>query len=351
MAFDLAGSLAQYGHEAHAKTLLEHLRNLPGDADPAVLLLLGRCNLALGDSSAAEECFLAAIDADEMGIEPRIELANMYERAKEGEEALILAAEAMAIREAQGEAMDFSASGHNESSSSTGEQLARQRAAVGSAAKHSRFGRDIAAHPMIPRRYRPKRLADPGKRRQEEQAHAVKLAHQYQVVTDLKRQIANGKKELIPAWMESSKDLIDDFRSLKRFYTWDRYLHFLGPKATDEEPTDEHGPENDLSRLYQRLARSKLNATSYVVLRQNPDFIVDIAPPDERLDRSDMSSVFETHQGITFDQWLELFLDHAIALAIDHRQDEAYRVCESARDSTVFQSAEHNFIIHVAWTG
>lgn len=77
----------------------------------------------------------------------------------------------------------------------------------------------------------------------------------------------------------------------------------------------------------------------------------DVTPAGECSSRSESTSILETHQGITFDQWLELFLEYAIALAIEHRHEEAYRVCESARDSTVFQSTEHSFLIYVTWTG
>lgn len=33
------------------------------------------------------------------------------------------------------------------------------------------------------------------------------------------------------------------------------------------------------------------------------------------------------------------------------RREEAYQVCIAARDSNAFQSSEHNFAIHVAWSG
>lgn len=62
-------------------------------------------------------------------------------------------------------------------------------------------------------------------------------------------------------------------------------------------------------------------------------------------------SGLDDHQGISFDRWLDLFLDYAIGLAMAHRRDEAYQVCEAAKDSTAFQTPEHGFIIHVAWTG
>ncbi|PHH77646.1 hypothetical protein CDD83_4099 [Cordyceps sp. RAO-2017] len=55
------------------------------------------------------------------------------------------------------------------------------------------------------------------------------------------------------------------------------------------------------------------------------------------------------HRGISFEDWLDLFLDYAIGLALVHRRDEAYQICQAAKDSTVFQSPEHGFNIQVAW--
>lgn len=57
------------------------------------------------------------------------------------------------------------------------------------------------------------------------------------------------------------------------------------------------------------------------------------------------------HQGISFDNWLNIFLDYAIGLAMKHQREEAYQVCEAAKDSVVFQASNHEFLIHIAWTG
>lgn len=76
-----------------------------------------------------------------------------------------------------------------------------------------------------------------------------------------------------------------------------------------------------------------------------------IAPPSEQSSHTSAIPSLATHQGISFDDWLDLFLDYAIGLAIAHRRQEAYQVCQAAKDSTVFQSSKHGFIIHVAWSG
>jgi general transcription factor 3C polypeptide 3 (transcription factor C subunit 4) len=76
-----------------------------------------------------------------------------------------------------------------------------------------------------------------------------------------------------------------------------------------------------------------------------------LAPHPGHEGREAGTSELDAHQGISFNNWLYLFLDYAIGLAIAHRRDEAYQVCEAARDSTAFQAPEHGFMIYVAWSG
>jgi general transcription factor 3C polypeptide 3 (transcription factor C subunit 4) len=240
--------LAHRGHTPLAISYYQILRDLPGDADATILLQLGRCYSAVGDTATAEEYFLAAIDADEDNIDARIELANMYEKAREEEEALILAAEAMALRQAR----DQNLEGHQDAITDL-EQPSR-RATRRTQAVPRRT--DAFGKRLIPRRYRPKRLAGADKRRQEEQARAMKLTEQYEIVQDLRKKIKEGQHNLIPTWMASSKELVDEFRSIKKFYTWDKYLHFLGPKNHLQQH-EANKPQNELSQMYERLARSE----------------------------------------------------------------------------------------------
>jgi general transcription factor 3C polypeptide 3 (transcription factor C subunit 4) len=248
LTFDLAEELAHRGHTPVAISYYQILRDLPGDADATILLQLGRCHSAVGENATAEEYFLAAIDADEDNIDARIELANMYEKAREEEEALILAAEAMALREARDQSLEV-----NQDSSADPEKSGRRapRRVQAVPRRTDAFGKRL-----IPRRYRPKRLAGADKRRQEEQARAVKLTEQYEIVQDLRRKIKEGRHDLIPEWMSSSKELVDDFRSIKKFYTWDKYLHFLGPKSHIQQQEADK-PQTELSQMYERLAKSK----------------------------------------------------------------------------------------------
>lgn len=257
ISYDLASDLAKYDQPQKAIRYLELLRATTEDPDAILLVQLGRCYLAIGQQSTAEECFHAAIDADEYNIDARIELANMYEKAREDEEALILAAEAMALKEAQGLTPL--------SEPLTKEQLHKfsmkaDHGMRGMAASHARAGtrqakpKSTQTARILPRRYRAKRFANPDKRRQDERSRAIKLSRQYELVRGLKQQIKSGNNDLIPVWMESCKELVDDFRSLKRFYTWDKYLHFLGRKQLLEQFANEEA-NTELSQMFERLTR------------------------------------------------------------------------------------------------
>ncbi|QUC22196.1 uncharacterized protein UV8b_06437 [Ustilaginoidea virens] len=331
LAYELGAELNECGHFTQAIQYFELLQNMPGDQDAAVLLQLGRCYLGSGQQAKAEELFLAALDLDEENIDARIELANLYEKAREDEEALILAAEALALRGAQGNVVGDASEelARNSHISAKTPQRAFRRYSLGNAATRVTPG-GPAGRPMIPRRYRPKRLAGPDKRRQDEQARALKLSQYFHVVRDLKRKISAGQTDLVSQWMSCSKELIDDFRSLKRFYTWDKYLHFLGSNGPLNNGTGE-SPDTELSKMYERLTRS-------------------IAPVPGQHTQQPEALNTTTHQGITFDDWLDLFLDYAIGLATMNRWQEAYQVCAAAKDSTVFQSPRHEFCIYVAWS-
>ncbi|KAF4120247.1 hypothetical protein GMORB2_3048 [Geosmithia morbida] len=323
LVFDIASELARQDHPAFGAKYLEVLREVSGEPDAAILLQLGRCYRVSGQQPAAEECFLSAIEVDPDSIESRIELANMYEKAREDEEALILAAEAMALRGAQADGASAALAPRSQGQSHRRTRR-RQNEAIDPALRRA------PRKPVIPRRYRPKRLGAPDQRRQEEQAHAVKLSRQYETVHDLKRQIQEGRDDLMDVWMQSSQELVDDFRSLKQFYSWDKYLQFLGSKGPLQQ-VDQGQAGSQLFQMYERLTRT-------------------LVP---HLDQSgggrDVASL-SGHQGISFDEWLSLFLDYAVGLALMHRREDAYQVCEAARDSTVFQSSAHNFTIHVTWS-
>ncbi|KAK1992952.1 RNA polymerase III transcription factor tfiiic [Colletotrichum falcatum] len=330
---DIADELFGVQRYSEALDYYELLRHSIYGQDSTLLLHLGRCYLAKSDLVAAEDCFLVAIEVDESSIDARIELARIYEKAKEEEEALILVTEAIALQGISDDGDQFG-DGRGDQGGNLGLSAPGARASALANGNKPRRKRETKRGPVSSRivrpRYRPKRLVAPDQRMQEERARADELTRRYEIVRNLKKEIQAGDHSLIATWMTAAGELVGEFRSFRKFYPWDKYLKFLGA-ANDVVFSASSRTQPVLSELAERLSKNMIPSLS-------DDKRVNVVYEDDG------------YRGIPFGEWLELFLDYAISLALANRAEEAYQVCEAARDSIVFvNSKDYMFLIHVAW--
>ncbi|KAH8909961.1 TPR-like protein, partial [Coniochaeta sp. PMI_546] len=292
------------------------------DAD--MLVNQGRCYLAMGDKVAAEECFIGALDEDEYHIDARFELAKLYEAEseKEGrEEAFLLVNEALDLEARQSGDIDPALAGPKK-------RRNYQRARREPKPKKDRAPR-APRPPGEKRKYRPRRLGGSAEKQRQEIERKNAMLEKYRAAMDLKPQVAAGDQEAMARWMSVAKDLVDDFRSSKQFFPWDKYVRFMGYNtilSTDAIPAKSSKLAAMAARLQQNLAP---------VEGQDPAQL----PPALRHD----------HYGIPFEEWLDLLLDYALNLTVANQVEEAYVVLLSARDSVVFKSRDHAFLIHITW--
>ncbi|KAK4239766.1 hypothetical protein C8A03DRAFT_13844 [Achaetomium macrosporum] len=314
---DIAGTLLDRDRADEAIRYLDlyrHIATTTGeitlDADFSVCQ--GRYHMARGEKAAAEECFIAAIEEDEDHIEARVQLANMYEGEgmQEGrEEAFLL------VREA----MNLDASG------------TRRR-------RGPRKPRDGPSRPRRPRdpnrksKYIPRRLINAEKRREQELKMAADAAKNFQRLQEVQDRALAGDEQAKAEWMKAAKLLIDDFRSYKQFYPWEKYIKFLGYAPLVQGQAAVPARNLKLAAMEERL-------------RQN------LAPAEgqDQTARPALRVLPQNHRGISFDTWLDIFLNYAFSLVHSGQHREAYVVCHAARDSVVWTSPETTFLIHVAW--
>ena len=187
---------------------------------------MGRCFLRAQDDQQAEECFRDAIELDGEDIDPRIELARMYERLAKPEQAFHHLNEVMLLRR----------------------QDIRNRI--------SDEGRNVETVPLITkkstrRRYRPRQQIQ---KRLMQGSQAEHLQTQYLNLRNGCEKMRNGEAASIDIWMDAARDLTDDFRSFKKFYPLDKYIKFLGYSGGSsleaETPLDQ-----DLTAMAERLSR------------------------------------------------------------------------------------------------
>ncbi|KAI1176338.1 hypothetical protein F4777DRAFT_547312 [Nemania sp. FL0916] len=349
---DIASALYESDLRAMALRFFEPLLSVPDVLDSAALLAAGRCYLEAGDKRQAEECFGTAIDADESNdeasIDARYELAKMYEAAREEQEAYILVNEAIGLQRAHDEAEDENDMDDMDDYQGSDDDV-RSRPGI-SAAGRERSRKQRASRPLKStssrkpvrkpaldengrevRRPRPRRkvFARTEEVTLEEKRRAEKLAAAWRSIHNARETVASDT-ELGPSYtfMQAAKELVDDFRSCKGFYSWEKYLIHLG---IDEDKQVYVSRNHNLIEMKQRLSHNL-----------NP-----LGPNAER-QLGERTAV--SYRGVSFSDWLDLFLEYAVSLAHSEKFQDSYQVCESARDAEVFaKNKEDMFLIHVTW--
>ncbi len=298
-------------------TLYKEISVVGGEVavDADLLVIQGRCHMELGDKPAAEECLIAAIEDDNDHIEARIQLANMYEGEQEQEgreEAFLL------IRQA----LNLEAKGTRRRGGKRG-----RRGPYGP--RKPREGKE--GEPKRRSRYVPRRLLNAEKRKQQDLEMTAEATKNYQVMMEAKERLESGDESAIAAWMKAAKELVDDFRSYKEFYPWEKYIKYLGYGGN----VILNGAPSRNSKLAAMAERLQNDLAPAEGQEQAPKVPVRILPPD--------------HRGIAFDTWLNIFLEYAFSLVRTGQHRESYIVCHAARDSIIWAATEHTFLIHVAW--
>ena len=316
--------------------LYEKIANQAGDIsmDADILVSFGRCHMALGNKSAAEERFIAAIEDDDDNIEARVCLANMYEHVADPEgreEAFLLVRDAMNL-EANQYTLD-----------QEGNLVPKKRRRRQTGPRKPRKPRDPnrPRDPNNPRKYIPRRLINAEKRKQADLERTKVASKNYEVVQELQdRAFHSDDPEAIQNWTRAARDLIEDFRSYKEFYPWDKYVKYLGLGGTGGGGSAVPSRNLKLAAMAERL-RQGLNPENGEGTENNM--------PAASKARVLTKFPYSAHRGIPFSAWLDIFLSLAFALVRQNQHREAYVVCHAARDSIVWTDTESTYLIHVAW--
>ncbi|EAQ91053.1 hypothetical protein CHGG_02988 [Chaetomium globosum CBS 148.51] len=259
---DIAVALLDRGRADDAILYLDLYRNIAMttgeitlDADFSVCQ--GRYHMARGEKSAAEECFIAAIEDDEDHIEARVQLANMYEgeEMQEGrEEAFLLVREAMNLEARRGDGSG------------------RRRAPYGP--RKPREGKPRPRKPRDPNKksnYVPRRLINAEKRRQQELEMTAEAAKNFQRLREVQDNALAGDEQAKGVWMKAAKHLIDDFRSYKQFYPWEKYIKFLGYAANVQGQAAVPARNMKLAAMEERLRQNLAPAEGQEQVIRIPD--------------------------------------------------------------------------------
>lgn len=245
---EVGGKLLAAGLYQQSLSFYQALKKVPEQITASLYIQIGKCFRGNGLEFKAEECFHTAIQLEEANYEARIQLGHMYEALKEHETALIYVQEARLIQESQLlQALPVPTRAEKRSGAEFSSPYPPPEAPE-SSNRHSSFLNKNS------RRYRPRRLADPVERVKEETARADKLKDHYHTLRKEQQGMRSGDATSTDLWIESAKELLDDFRAVRFFYASDPYLRFLG-YSRDTHGQAEVPLDSELSAMADRISQ------------------------------------------------------------------------------------------------
>ena len=285
----------------------------------------------------AEDSYHTILEIDGDNIEARVQLAKMCEEYGQMDQAMVYVNEVILLGRQQKH--------HKKGGRPIKKLLSSLENMVEKQKTTSARLTPEGSGPGFETMLEPKRKAIKGRRRaiqriaektDEERAREAQLKQDhmrlmYINLQELRPRMRDGDEEATAEWMDAASELIQDFRSVRVFYPWDRMRQFFG---------------------YSNEARRKTFMPKYrQAMAEMADLTKRIEETEEQLPEHVKRSeeVPTNYRDIAFDTWLDIFLEYALALAKQDEADEAYGILKAAADCNVFyHSKEFTFRIHVA---
>lgn len=308
-------------------------------ADASFFMAMGDCALYCGKASEAETCYLTVAEHDPTNVEVRVKLAKLYEENNMQEEALKYVNQAVLLGRVE-------TSRRRRRKDTRIEQLAREfrtGAAAGAL-------RTIAPRP--PAEVPPATLTTSAAARnriaqeETEEGRSEQIRYLYSKMMELRPAMREGNAEATEDWLDIADALLRDFRSNRVFYPLQRNMVFLGYSREAQRRAGKNRNKTLMDemhemagRLQQSLGKSKLAANS--------------ASADQstgKLSETVQTAIPTDYHGISFDEWLDIFLEYAFVVAGQGESEEAYDVLAAAADASVWYHSKPKLRqIHICW--
>ncbi|KAI9821550.1 MAG: transcription factor TFIIIC subunit tfc4 [Phylliscum demangeonii] len=313
---EAARNLLAKGAYAEALRYFEPLQHVGDFNNEQLYLAMAQCYRGLNLTDDAEHCYKTVIQNDPGSREARIQLAKMYEALDMPDMAFAYVNQVLHL-----------------------ERKGVPGMPPGSWPRGSELGTTHAANSFLPpaqpvrgkaaRRRDNHALAEEQERRDRLLEDAARVQHVR--LQALEEDLRAGDEMATLEWMEVAGRMIEDFRSTKVFYPWDRYIKFIGYSGHKMKGPK---PRGDIVAAMEAMG-NRLQASIERERRANQE-------PDQPVPTS--------FRGIDFTEWLDIFLRYALGLAKEGDGSSAYDVISAAHDANVFyHSPDAVFLIHVCW--
>lgn len=324
---EVADALKDMGLAEEALRFYMPLQQTNEYADVSFFMAMGDCLRQLDKLEDAENCYLTVAEHDSRHIQSRVQLARLYDSLGMAEEALKYVNEAVLLERQE-------IRGDRRRKDTRLEQLVLEF-------KTADMGVDVGAAPLRP--LAPKPAGDEGstvtlttvagRKRSVEIGvdRTENVLYLYKKLSQLQPKVEEGNAEATEDWLDIADALLREFRSNRAFYPAQRSLTFLGYSRDAYKKgakTKSDTIMDEMQEMASRLQESLGNV------------------PEEPLE----NVVPTDYHGISFDEWLDLFLQYALIVAGQGEPSEAYDALGAAADASLWYHSKSSLrLIHVCW--
>ncbi|KAL2868802.1 tetratricopeptide repeat protein [Aspergillus lucknowensis] len=275
------------------------IQNTSEYADVSFFMAMGDCCRLLNKVEDAENCYLTVSEYDPRNIESRVRLAKLYESIGMTEQALKYVNDAVLLGRQETRT-------NRRRKDTRLEELAREFRTV-----------DISADAGL--------AAVLGNKSgvAGESERTENMQFLYSKLLQLEPKLQAGDQGATEDWLDIADALLREFRSNRAFYPLQRNVVFLGYNNKSGKRTLLDEMQEMASRLQESLGNTEEPFHTTV-------------PTD--------------YHGITFDEWLDLFLQYSLVVAEQNEPEESYDALAAAADASVwYHSKNSTRLIHVCW--
>lgn len=310
---------------------------------------MAKCYAAESQPEAAENCYLTVVEYDENNVEARAGLAKFYDKLHMTEQALKFANEVIELqcedsyprrkgvirsarveqltrvlraRDAEGVGEFPAGAAAAAVKSSIRDQIAETYREIEPGPNVSLVASGSGAAALQKRREAAAAQHAPGTRREQIQYLHSKLL-------EIAPAMRDGDAVATENWIDIADALVRDFRSTKIFFPVQRRVVFSGYSRDTHKQAGESKSTEVLDEMQEMVNRLQINAGD---------------------GEADNASVPTDYHGISFDDWLDVFLEFSLVLAGQGHKDEVYDTLATAADASVwYHSKKDTRQIYVCW--
>ncbi|KAJ5688676.1 hypothetical protein N7462_003068 [Penicillium macrosclerotiorum] len=317
---EVADALKDVGLLEEALRFYSPIQQTAEYADISFFMAMADCCSQLGRLEDAEGCYLTVAEHEPGHLESRVQLAKLYESLGMSDQAFKYVNEAVLI-------------GRQDTRTRRRRKDNRlEQLAIEFQGADTQPLRPIAPKPAGALTLGSVATLDKGRGFAGESSRLEDIQFLYRKMRELELKVKEGDNGAVEDWLDIADALLRDFRSNRVFYPMARTMEFQGYSSDAQRKagkTKNSAFLNEMQEMAGRLQQS-MSGESH----------------DEPL----QGAVPSDYHGISFDEWLDIFLQYSLLVTEQGEPEEAYETLDAAAVASVwYHDKRKSRMIHVCW--